>query len=59
MNKDKIQEYLDKGWEFKYEPHTRYIAAYHPNGGSQSICELKNCLGNDDFGFDHIYKGSG
>ena len=47
----KVQEYRDNGWVFKYDPETRFVGAYHPQGGKQSICELRNGFGDDAFGF--------
>jgi hypothetical protein len=46
----KIQEYRDNGWIFRYEPETRFVGAYHPQGGKQSICELRNGYADDVFG---------
>lgn len=48
---EKVQEYRDNGWIFKYEPETRFVGAYHPQGGKQSICELRNGFADDAFGF--------
>lgn len=28
------------GWEYRYEPETLFIGAYHPKGGAQSICHF-------------------
>ncbi|MCK9386067.1 MAG: hypothetical protein M0Q15_15770 [Nevskia sp.] len=47
----KVQEYRNNGWVFKYEPETRFVGACHPQGGKQSICELRNGFADDDFGF--------
>jgi len=46
----KVQEYRDNGWVFEYCDSTRFVGAYHPNGGKQSICELKNNFDNSAFG---------
>ena len=48
---NKLIEYRKNGWVFRYDASTKFIGAYHPNGGKQSICELNNVFGNDDFGF--------
>lgn len=48
--KSVIEKYQDNGWVFKYEPGTKFIGAYHPSGGKQSICELVNHFEPDAFG---------
>lgn len=45
-----VQSMRENGWVFNYSPSTRFVGAHHPQGGSQSICELKNGFHNDDFG---------
>ena len=42
MNVEEIKEVLDDEWYFKYEPDTKFIGLYHPNGGKQSVLEMKN-----------------
>ena len=46
----KVQEYRDRGWIFHYDDHTKFVGVSHPEGGRQSICELKNNFNNSDFG---------
>lgn len=48
----KVKGYKDNGWEFKYNPSTKYVSAEHKNGGKQSVCEVKN--GFDDKAFGHF-----
>lgn len=48
--KDTIKNYQNNGWVFEYEPKTKFIGAYHPSGGKQSICELVNHFESDAFG---------
>lgn len=48
--KNIIEEYQKNGWVFEYEFGTKFIGAYHPNGGKQSICELINHIEPDAFG---------
>ena len=35
-----LAQLLRHGWEFKYEPETAFIGAYHADGGKMSICQL-------------------
>lgn len=49
--KEHIRAMIESGWEFNYEPHTFYIGAKHPNGGAQSICEIKHRHNRDEIGF--------
>jgi hypothetical protein len=35
-----IESYRQHGWEFRYEPETKFIGAYHPEGGAQSIAQI-------------------
>ena len=39
-----IQEYLKQGWMFVYDPETAFIGIEHPQGGSQSLCDLRHGL---------------
>lgn len=39
-----------EGWEYRYEPATQFIGAYHPNGGAQSICQFPDKRIGDDIG---------
>ena len=48
--KNIVEEYQKDGWVFKYESGTKFIGAYHPNGGKQSICELVNHIESNAFG---------
>lgn len=47
------KEFLKQGWEFEYDPATRFVGANHPKGGKQSICEvvIKQPYARDEFGF--------
>lgn len=40
---------VELGWEFKWDPKTRFVAANHPLGGCQSVVEV--CLSGRS-GFD-------
>ena len=46
---DVIQNMIDNGWVFKYEPDTLFVGAEHENGrGKQSICEMSRRLGQEE-----------
>jgi hypothetical protein len=51
MKNNIVQTYLENGWTFRYDSHSRFIGAYHPDGGERSICELYAFSYNrDEFG---------
>lgn len=39
-----------EGWEYRYEPATQFIGAYHPKGGARSICHFPDKKIGDDVG---------
>jgi hypothetical protein len=49
-----LLDFLQSGWVFSYDPSTRFIGAYHPNGGKQSICEIRSRFDNDNIGNDIV-----
>lgn len=32
----------EQGWHFEWQPSTLFIQASHPNGGKQSVLEIKD-----------------
>jgi hypothetical protein len=44
-----VAEYRKNGWSFEYEPGTRYVGLNHPQGGKQSVCEIRS-FNVDKFG---------
>lgn len=51
LSKHGILELLNAGWEFRYEPETHFIGAYHSAGGCMSVVRIE-ILGKlkDDLG---------
>lgn len=43
-----IEGMIDAGWGFRWEPDTRFIGAYHPDGGKQSVLEVVKLTRTDE-----------
>jgi len=48
---EKINEYREKGWTFRFDKTAGYIYAEHPNGGRQSVCIIARIM-PDEVGFE-------
>lgn len=54
MNPEKAKPAYDlfkQDWRFSYEPSTHFVSATHPQGGNQTVCEIKNAIVGDSLGF--------
>ena len=54
MNPEKAKPAYDlfkENWTFAYEPTTCFVSATHPNGGKQTVCEIRNAVVGESLGY--------